>query len=194
MTQKFPLQWPLGRPRSNGTKRSKFQTSFTTAIQKVKHEIKLMGGSDTIISTNVHLRLDGDPYASRKAPADLGVAVYFVIKGKQMCFACDQWDRIHDNLYAVAKTIEALRGIGRWGTGEMVQQAFSGFLALPPPRPKRDPLEVFGFTKPPKDYAEVKTRWRTLALERHPDQGGTADQMEELRAAHEELRKQFNQS
>src|SRR5262245_54177038 len=69
-----------------------------------------------------------------------GSAVYFTHKGRQMCFACDRWDKMEDNLHAVSKTIEALRGIERWGTGEMVQQAFTGFVALP----GNSPWEVLG--------------------------------------------------
>jgi hypothetical protein len=48
-----------------------------------------------------------------------------------MCFACDRWDSVADNVQAIRKTIEALRGIERWGTGDMVQRAFAGFVALP---------------------------------------------------------------
>lgn len=42
-----------------------------------------------------------------------GVAVYFTLKGQQFCFACDHWDEIKDNMQAIHKTIEALRGIER---------------------------------------------------------------------------------
>ena len=38
-------------------------------------------------------------------------AVYFTYKQKPMCFACDKWDQVHDNIYAIGKTIKALRGI-----------------------------------------------------------------------------------
>jgi hypothetical protein len=31
-----------------------------------------------------------------------------------MCFACDRWDSVGDNVYAITKTIKALRGIERW--------------------------------------------------------------------------------
>ncbi|HGG04708.1 MAG TPA: hypothetical protein ENK28_04565 [Aliiroseovarius sp.] len=34
---------------------------------------------------------------------------------------------------AIGKTLEALRGIDRWGTAEFLNQAFQGFTALPPP-------------------------------------------------------------
>ena len=58
-----------------------------------------------------------------------------------MCFACDKWRDVYDNIYAIGKTIEALRGIERWGTGDMVEQAFTGFVALPSPK---SPWEILG--------------------------------------------------
>ncbi len=52
--------------------------------------------------------------ACRK-PDDRGVAVYFTHLRRSMCFTCDKWDQVEDNLYAIVKTIETLRGIERWG-------------------------------------------------------------------------------
>jgi hypothetical protein len=48
-----------------------------------------------------------------------------------MTFACDRWGRVKDNIQAVRKTIEALRGIERWGASDMIERAFTGFAALP---------------------------------------------------------------
>ena len=46
------------------------------ARDDVLHEIKLMKGSDPIISTNVALRRDGLPSGNQKRVDDCGVAVY----------------------------------------------------------------------------------------------------------------------
>ena len=134
MTQAFPLLWPAGRPRTSSPSRSRFDTSQERAQRILVHEVRLMGGSCLVIATNVELRRDGSPYAIRREPSDKGGAVYFDYKKRPMCFACDRWDRIGDNIYAIAKTIEALRGFERWGSGSMVEQAFTGFVALPPPK------------------------------------------------------------
>lgn len=83
-------------------------------------EIERLGGRATIISSNIPLRQDGLPYASAKEPDEPGVAVYFSYRDAPRCFACDQWDRVRDNLQATRKTIEALRGIARWGSGDMI--------------------------------------------------------------------------
>jgi hypothetical protein len=145
-----------------------------------------MGGSSLIISTNIELRRDGLPYAGRREPTDKGVAVYFEYRKRPMCFACDRWDRIGDNIYAVAKTIEALRGIERWGSGSMVEQAFTGFVALPAPK---SPWEVIG-VPPGASIDEIEVAFRAKAKKLHSDLGGNDPAMAELNAARDKLKEQ----
>lgn len=132
-TDAHPLRWPDGRPRTRAPQRSRFEVSFAAARDGLLDEIGRLGGSAVVVSTNVPLRRDGLPYAGGGEPADRGVAVYFAVRGRALCFACDRWDRVRDNLQAIRRTVEALRGIERWGTGAMVKQAFDGFRALPAP-------------------------------------------------------------
>ena len=89
-----------------------------------------MGGSGVILSTNIPLRNDGLPYANSREPNDPGVAVYFQHKKREMCFACDAFKTVRENAYSIGKTIEALRGIERWGASDMMERAFRGFAAL----------------------------------------------------------------
>ena len=70
-----------------------------------------------MISTNLKLRLDGLPRSDQATPADPGVAVYFELDGKTIVLACDKWNRVADNIYAIAKHVDALRGQDRWGVG-----------------------------------------------------------------------------
>ena len=128
--QVHPLSWPFGRPRLNNSRHSAFKITHERAVRFVIDEIRRLGGSRPIISTNIPLRNDGLPYANFRKPDDRAAAVYFTRRGKQMCFACDKWDQVHDNIYAIGKTIEALRGIERWGTGDMVEQAFDDDIRL----------------------------------------------------------------
>lgn len=182
MTEAYPLQWPAGKPRVHAPRRSNFRTTHTVACQFVLGEIRRLGGTLPVISTNVPLRKDGLPYAQYRTPDDRGVAVYFSYRGQQMCFACDKWDVIHDNIYAIGKTIEALRGVERWGTGEMVQQAFTGFVALP----SNSPWDALGL-KPGATRSEIEDAYRSKAKSAHPDHGGNHDQMARLNAARDEL-------
>lgn len=133
MTEAYPLQWPAGRSRTKTPQRARFDVTMSTARDELMSQLRLLGARSTVLSTNVELRRDGLPYANQKEPEDSAAAVYFQHKGRAMCFSCDRWDRVKDNIRAISKTIEAMRGIERWGTGEMVQAAFSGFEALPPP-------------------------------------------------------------
>ncbi len=111
----YPLNWPPGRPRSHCREHALFKTTMGAAVQDVRREVRMMGGADLVISTNIELRKDGFPRGDRSAPWDKGVAVYFKLRGKPMAFACDRWDRVEHNMRAISKTIEALRGIERWG-------------------------------------------------------------------------------
>lgn len=185
----FPLHWPTGRERRPYHRReaSNFDTSMAKARDALFNELKLLGARHVVLSSNVPLRLDGKPYANYPAIQDPAVAVYFSYREKQMCFACDRWNKVEDNIQAIRKTIEALRGIARWGTGDMLQAAFTGFAALPPPAPagaERHWREVFGF--PPQaavSESMVSARYRMLASAFHPDKGGDQAKMAELNAA-----------
>lgn len=146
MVERFPLHWPGGWPRTRTPQRSRFDVSFVSARYGLFDEIGRMGGRYIVLSTNIELRKDGLPYANQPEPRDSGVAVYFERKGKQMVFACDRWDRVKDNMRAIQKTIEAMRGIERWGASDLLERAFSAFQALPPPgQIKRTWREVLGF-------------------------------------------------
>lgn len=179
MIEAYPLQWPLGKPRNKYGQRSRFDTTLGKAIKSVQNEVRQLGGRDLIISSNLSLRLDGLPYASQREPDDAGVAVYFNYKKQPMCFACDRWRSVADNMWAIAKTIDALRGIERWGSGEMVQQAFTGFIALPSPEQWFQTLGVSATAS--RD--EIEKAHRSLAMKHHPDRGGDTETMSKINAA-----------
>lgn len=188
----YPLHWPAGRPRTPAYRRerAKFEVTFARARDNIVREVQLLVGgrfaSDphVVISTNTALRRDGLPLANQRQPDDVGVAVYFMHKKRQMSFACDRWNRIEHNMQAIAKTIEALRGIARWGTGDMLEAAFTGFVALPAPAAGASSTwwEVLGVT-PGASIDAARDAYRRLAGLHHPDRGGDAATMARLNAA-----------
>lgn len=180
----FPLCWPRHRQRAKYREHSRFKTSFAKARDNIIAEISRLGGKQAIISSNIELRRDGLPYANFAQPDDTGVAVYFTYKGKQMCFACDRYRHAECNMHAISLTISALRGIARWGTGDMMESAFTGFTALPSPeamnkRDWRDVLELGANTS----LERAQENYRRLRSIRHPDKGGSHDAMTELNLA-----------
>lgn len=136
MTLSYPLQWPDHVPRTPQGKKgySRFDISQDVAHRHMVKEIGLLGGSNIVLSTNIPLRRDGLPYANHRASVgDSGVAVYFTFKKQARSFACDRYFEVWENMRALGKTIEAMRGISRWGAHEVLDQMFQGFTALPPP-------------------------------------------------------------
>ena len=189
MTQAFPLHWPEGWPRTDKPSSSRFDVSFASARDGLLEQIRMLGGRYALISTNIELRRDGLPYANQRDPDDKGVAVYFEWKGKQHVLACDRWDKVKDNFRALEKTIEAMRGIERWGSTSMMERSFSAFVALPAPATKRGWMQVLDFLpgdRPQITRTVIEDRYRRLAKQRHPDAGGSADAMAELNAARDE--------
>ena len=75
--------------------------------------------------------------------------------------------------------IEAMRQLERHGGGTMMERAFSGFAALPPPRSCWDILGVpVGSSR-----AVIEKAFRERAPAAHPDRGGSNADMAELNAA-----------
>lgn len=183
----YPLAWPQGWKRTLPHKRQsgQFKGSADRAQRDLCAEIARLGGRLPVISSNVAIRRDGMPYAdaARRKIDDPGVAVYFERNGKQQVFACDQYDAPWKNIRAITKTIEALRGIARWGASDMLERSLSAFEALPPPSYERPWWEVLGVNQRPPSRESVERAYRELARERHPDAGGSDAMMAELNAA-----------
>lgn len=200
---RYPLFWPVGYSRERWPSTSRFGTvSFERARSAIFHELKLldyaMRPDNIILSTNIPLRQDGFPYASMRQPEDKGVAVYFPYKKEAVVLCCDQWNRVEHNLWAVAKTIEAMRGIERWGVSDFLKHSFQGFNALPPKQQapaKREWWRVFDYQACPGkaswDLAGVNAQYKSLAKTRHPDTGGSVAAFQELSQAYQEAKTYF---
>ncbi|MEW8189904.1 MAG: hypothetical protein AB2766_11425 [Candidatus Thiodiazotropha endolucinida] len=195
----YPLHWPEGWKRTprHMVDVSRFKVTPDRARRNMLEEIRRLVGygykrDDVIISTNLRLRKDGEPYATQRAPDDQGVAVYFKYKKKPMVFACDQWSHIHDNMQAIAKTIEALRGIERWGASDMMERAFTGFVALEhqPAESWSDVLQMGNrINKTDREWlAEAERHFRLLCKDAHPDKGGSDQEMARLIRARDQSR------
>lgn len=145
----YPLHWPPGRERTKYRKRADFHRKVSVPyasgngsyLQKsaltiadsqgrLRHELSVLGAKLVVISSNLRLKMDGLPMSNQREPDDPGIAVYFQMKGHPHCLSCDKWDRAADNLAAIAKHVEAMRGQLRWGVADIATM-FAGFKALP---------------------------------------------------------------
>jgi hypothetical protein len=105
------------------------------------------------------------------------------------CFACDRWRTIEENLRAIYKSIEAIRGLERWGSKSFVDAAFTGFSALPAPgrqarRHWRQVLGIDANDAPTRN--DVEAAYRAAAKRAHPDLGGSSEAMAEVNQARTE--------
>lgn len=182
----FPLYWPLAHSRTEDAQRREahFRVDFATARAQLLRELALLHARDVVLSTNIPVRKDGLPSVPDREPVDPGVAVYFLRAGKPFVIACDHFSRIRWNLRAIGATLEALRSIERHSTTTMLEQAFSGFAALPaksaPPKPWPDVLGV----PPSAPRDQIRARYLELVREHHPDRGGDHARMTEINTAY----------
>lgn len=178
----YPLAWPITQPRTRSPRKSDFgPRSIGAATDEVLRQLRLLGATNIVISSDLRQRLDGLPIANQSQPPDRGVAVYFTLNKAQRVMACDRWTRIQDNLWAIAKHLDALRGQQRWGVGTL-DQAFAGYAALPQPARADDWWVVLGI---PQDATaeRINERWRELARTHHPDAGGSDAMMATINTA-----------
>lgn len=193
MIEAYPLQWPLGynRTQNNHKKHAPFQTSFAKARDGVIDELRRMGAKDIIISTNVPLKKDGNPYAvpfgSLNITDDTGIAVYFTFNKEQKVLCCDVWITLDDNMQSINKTVEALRGIDRWKCSDILNQTFTGFKALP------EKIYINGHTwfeilgvEQTAGVDVIKEAYRKKVKHFHPDVGGSIEQFDVITKAYQQ--------
>lgn len=180
----YPLAWPAGYKRTQKVDRirSKFgrrveveganwksfeDITLFQARDFLKKEVGRLGADDLVISTNMRTRADGDVYSNAAEPEDTGVAIYFKLKGVALCLCADQYKTVKENTYALAKGIEAIRGMGRWGISQMLERVFVGFKALPAPIQVR----WWEILKVPRSAGidAIRSAYRRAVMESHPD-------------------------
>lgn len=183
----YPLAWPIGWSRTKYPRRSAYgDRSLAAARDAITHEVRLLGGTKLLISSNLELRLDGLPRSGQRQPSDRGVAIYFTYKTKSVAFACDKWSAVEDNLWAISLALSAIRQIERTGASEMLDRAFAGFDALPAPGQTAGD-SWWGVLKidPFATLDEVKAAYRTLVKQHHPDAGGDPAEFDRVTKAYE---------
>jgi len=209
MIDAYPLQWPVGWPRTLNRKRAQFSKmgwSGTPGAEdnyKVRRELTIDSGTarilgelarlgverkTVVISTNLRLRQDGLPMSKQRAPDDVGAAIYWSDRsGASRCMAIDLYDRIADNLAAIAATIEAMRAIERHGGARILERAFTGFTALPPPIATRAWWQILGIAPDATENA-LEAAYKTMRSKHHPDHGGDNQMFIEVRRAYDQGR------
>lgn len=191
-----PLNWPARLKRTEKRKSAAFSMRGSAALAHLEKQVALFGGRNLMISTNLRVgRYTREIVISDPNPSDPGVAIFFDRGGKEMCIACDRWAHVIDNIRAIGLSLEAIRGIERWGTEEMVDAALAGYAALPSGEVAmavatvQDPADpwwiVMGMRKD-STREEVHREYRSWVRIHHPDAGGDPERFREVTEAYQQ--------
>ncbi|MGC2778794.1 MAG: hypothetical protein WA418_24510 [Bradyrhizobium sp.] len=182
---------------------------MTEALFDLLAELRRLGAVDVVITSDLPTRQDGLPYATGRAE-DPGIAVWFELAGAGRVIACDRWATPIANVRAIGRSIEALRGMERWGATDMVARALQGFAALPaatgsfvayPPDHWRQVLGVALMLPSVNAKSAAQLRSEMLGIARrahrdaikesHPDVGGDLETAIRLNRAIEEAEREL---
>jgi len=110
--------------------------SYDQTLRELEYEIdQLQKGRGEIEATigvgltERDIRLDGAPRADARPALHPGVEISFDSRYGRLTYATDVFTDWRDNVRAVAKGLEALRAIDRWGVAKRGQQ-YAGFALL----------------------------------------------------------------
>lgn len=203
----YPLQWPAGWKRTESSQRTAARfgkasrhssmngwsagraLTIAEAVDRLCAELSRMRvhDDDLVINSDLKLRLDGLPMSNQREPDDPGVVVYWrdgtQDSGPMRCMAIDRYDRVADNLAAIAATLDAMRAIERHGGAEILNRAFTGFMALPGAGATthwRDVLDV----PPDATRQQIDASYRRLRSLHHPDRGGNPTMFDTIQKAY----------
>lgn len=191
----YPLCWPDGYKRTQYKIKSQFKQTMEKAQNFLRQEVSRLRATELIISTNIPVRNDGGLYADymKRKIEDPGAAIYFKYKNKDVSLCCDRYETVWENIYALGKGIEALRGLERWGVSEFLDRVFTGFTALPPPVVTRYWWTVLGCSRT-DDEEQIKFKYRLLVKQHHPDAGGNTQRFQEIQQAYSEAMTQLKEN
>lgn len=178
----YPLAWPFGWPKTELIRKedARFKTTLSAALSMLKDEVCLLGGKNLVLSSNYTLGV--------KNPKESGVVAYFDYENQPVAIPCDRWRRVEHNVKAIALTVEAMRGMDRWGAKAMIKAMFQGFKALPAAT-DGNWWDILGVAQnASRDF--VKEAYRGLVKKHHPDAGGSVLHFQKIQRAYESFERQ----
>lgn len=182
---------------SNGYHRDEVPLGDT--LQLLERELKALGCRDeAVLQVAVRerdIRLDGGIRADAK-PEHPGVILNFKSRHGELSYACDTFRSWTSNLRAIAKGLEALRLVDRYGVGNGAQ--YTGYRALGAgtPMPAASEMSVEQAARFIADHAwpdaevdeqevidDLDAAYKLAAKQLHPDAGGNDADFQRLQEA-----------
>lgn len=193
--------WPRDRRRQQ---RSRFDAPWSVTIEQLEREIGhlIRGPREYVLEVDVaesDIRLDGRLRASAR-PGYPGIIVSFESKHGPLRYIVDEFNDWQDNVRALAKGLEALRMVDRYGITSDGEQ-YTGFNALPAGRPMGAAMTVDDAARLLASYsagilpaeiignpASLSLAFRHASRATHPDTGGDPDEFRRVAEARDLIR------
>lgn len=165
-------------------------------VTELYHQVRLMSRiSQPILTANGKLlKTDNWFMSGQLQPGDRGAALYFRVGKSDRVLACDRWNRLEDNIWAIARHIDVLRAQERYHVGN-IEQAFAGYTALPAPGQSEANAwwRVLGVAHD-APFEVAREVYVSKAKLHHPDVGGDAAAMAALNAAWDQARSAYGRA
>ena len=199
-----PLKtWPKEQPKL-ARLHSSFKTAWPHTLDKLEHELKKLRAANIIVEAGfarADIRQDGWPISGRE-PEHPGVILKFIKQDQgELSFPCGNYHLWRANIHAIARTLENLRAIDRYGV-TLGHQQYAGFAQLAAPESQRAMTVeeaaglVVGIARPQNEMAAqlvamvvhdrmiLNALYRDAAAAVHPDaNGGDRDRWDRLEIA-----------
>lgn len=176
--------------------RSNFSASWSATLSLLNSELRHLGARDRELLVAIRpedFRLDGKPRANAKQQHP-GVILSFDAKVGHLSYAVDTFDRWQDNVRGIAKSLEALRMVDRYGTTKHGEQ-YRGFLAIEAtaaPAGFATGLDAAEWLRswvgPAWDSRPLKSVLREAQRTTHPDMSGDSATFHRVSLAEAKLR------
>ncbi len=192
--------WPGDRTK-NPT-RSNFSASFSDTCRLLERELLHLRAKHVVVQIDCNgseITVDGQMRAKCRLRSQ-GIIVSFESKFGPLQYPCDRFNDWHDNLRAIAKSLEALRTVDRYGVTQRAEQykgwkklAFRGddyfaneqeaavFLA-------GQDVESGSGAQLLADFDAAKSAYKRRSAASHPDRGGSPEVFKRVTAAWEMIR------
>lgn len=180
--------WPLQptKPRQA----SRFRMSYPGTLQILLDELEKAGTRRVTLQTGVefrHVRRDGWPRADAAKPPHPGVVLTFQTWRGEQFYPCDEFETWQANLHAIAKTLEALRDVDRWGATKGRQyQGMAKALPAGDGQGSREQAEQLIRRLAGTPNGSVKETYRIAVRRCSPDVGGDEATFRQLKDAYEQ--------
>jgi hypothetical protein len=187
------------------------RASHQKAMSLLRYELQRIAATDVVLEAGFaasQIRNDGYPYSNAR-PTHSTVRITFRREGNTpMAMTCGGWAEWHLNVYMIAKTLESLRAVERYGCTSGGQQ-YAGWAKLPPGASGSGPAatphqaaewvtveDAMRFLSRVADgdlhstlAKDLDAIYRAAALKAHPDKGGSAELMGKVNRAREFVRR-----